>query len=264
MRHIGEGVLSAIDREPLGDNSPEYRPPYGSPIEDDFAYNAVKYLRKDIVFLPQADMRTYCGTFRVDFLIANENRKIAVECDGKAFHETARDLARDTLILGSHAVDTIFRLQGSSIYWRIGDCLFLLSRYFPEFFTDRGIANLEALAAPETRAQADTHGKPFVIVEHSVREDEDAGTFGDSDDVPWTLRFHARSLRPANYYYHMFKDFWEIVRYKRLRSFVEIQRLFSDPIKLIDEHFSWLQKLGPIGRSNYENQIAARQRELYG
>jgi len=249
----------------IAEKSPVYRPPYDSPIEDDFAYNAVKYLRKDIALVPQHKVRTYCGTFRVDFLIASKELSIAIECDGRAFHQTrSRDLARDTLILGSHAVNTIFRLQGNNIYYRIGDCLFLLSQCCPHLFTDRGMANLKALATPETRAQADVHGRPFIEVEHSIIDDEQAGIFHDSDEVPWTLRFRAHSLRPANYYHYMFKEFWEIVRYRELRSFVEVRNLLSDPIKTIDQHIAWLQTLGPIGRANYENKIAARQHELYG
>jgi len=252
-----------IDQPAMSKDAPTYRPPYESPIEDDFAYNAVKYLRKDVNLVPQQRIRTYCRTFRLDFLIESGKRRVAVECDGKAFHQTARDLARDTLILGSSAVDTIFRLQGSNIYYRIGDCLFLLSRYVPELFTDRGLANLETLAAPETRAQADVHATPFVSVEHSVIDDEEAGIFHDPDDVPWTVLFRTHSLRPANFYYYMFKEFWEIVRYKKLNSFIAVQDLLSDPIKLIDEHFAWLDTLGTIGRRNYEVSITKRQAELY-
>ena len=61
----------------------------------------------------------------------------------------------------------------------------------------------------------------------------------------------------------MFKEFWEIVLYKRLNSFAAVQNTLSDPIKLIDDHFVWLDTLGTIGRRNYEVHIAARQRELY-
>jgi hypothetical protein len=252
-----------IDQPPTRKNEPIYRPPYESPIEDDFAYNAVKYLRKEVKLVPQQRMRTYCGTFRVDFLIESGKRRVAVECDGKAFHRTARDLARDTLILGSYAVDTIFRLQGSNIYYRIGDCLFLLSRYAPELFTDRGLANLETLAAPETRAQANVWANPFVSVEHCVIDNEERGIFHDPDDVPWTVLFRAHSLRLTNFYHYMFKEFWDIVRYKKLNSLVAVQNMLGDPITLIDEHFAWLDTLGIIGRRNYEVTIETRQRELY-
>jgi len=245
------------------DDAPTYRPPYGSPIEDVFAYSATKYLRKEVRLVPQQKIRTYCGSFRVDFLIQFGKRRVAVECDGKAFHRTARDLARDTLILGSCAVDMIFRLQGSSIHYRIGDCLFLLSRYVPHLFTDRGFSNLEALAAPETRAQTNVTVKPFVNVEHSIADDEERGIFHDPDDVPWTLCFRAHSLRPANFYYYMFREFWEIIRYRKLDSLAAVRKLLSDPIKLIDEHFAWLDTLGTVGRKNYEARIALRQRELY-
>jgi hypothetical protein len=144
-------------------------------------------------------------------------------------------------------------LQGSDIYYRIGDCLFLLSRYAPELFTDRGLANIETLAAPETRAQDNVRANPFVSVEHCVID----------NDVPWKVLFRAHSLRPTNFYHYMFKEFWDIVRYKKLNSLVAVQNMLGDPITLIDEHFAWLDTLGIIGRRNYEVTIETRQRELY-
>lgn len=144
------------------------------------------------------------------------------------------------------------------------ETVFIYSLYCPEFFTTRGRANLQTLAAPETRAKGRETGKPFVTVDHSTAEDEEAGVFHDADEVPWTIHFRAHSLRPANFYYFMFREFWEIVRYRNLNAFSEIEKLLKDPISLIDDHFAWLKQLGPIGKQNYEARIAARQRELYG
>jgi hypothetical protein len=53
------------------------------------------------------------------------------------------------------------------------------------------------------------------------------------------------------------------VRYKKLNSLVAVQNMLRDPIRLIDEHFAWLDTLGIIGRRNYEITIETRQRELY-
>ena len=252
-----------IDQPPTRKNEPIYRPPYESPIEDDFAYNAVRSLSQGGQTCTATANANILRYFPSRLFDRSGKRRVAVECDGKAFHRTARDLARDTLILGSYAVDTIFRLQGSNIYYRIGDCLFLLSRYAPELFTDRGLANLETLAAPETRAQGDVRANPFVSVEHCVIDNEERGIFHDPDDVPWTALFRAHSLRPTNFYHYMFKEFWDIVRYKKLNSLVAVQNMLGDPIRLIDKHFAWLDTLGIIGRRNYEITIETRQRELY-
>src|SRR5205823_6540052 len=73
--------VKMTDQPIMYDDAPTYRPPYGSPIEDVFAYSATKYLRKEVRLVPQQKIRTYCGSFRVDFLIQFGKRRVAVECD---------------------------------------------------------------------------------------------------------------------------------------------------------------------------------------
>ena len=104
--------------DPLICDRPDYRPPYDSPIEDALAYPLAKYLDSDASFRTQQRIKTFCASFRVDFYIAHNSRRVAIECDGKRFHNSTRDLVRDTLILGSGAVETIFRVQGKDAYYR--------------------------------------------------------------------------------------------------------------------------------------------------
>jgi hypothetical protein len=71
---------------------PIYNPPYDSPIEDRFAENLVKYLRDDVDLSTQVECKTICGDFHLDFLITSGNgAKVAIECDGKEFHDSYRD-----------------------------------------------------------------------------------------------------------------------------------------------------------------------------
>jgi very-short-patch-repair endonuclease len=98
LRHIREEVVAAIHAGSWPRAASQYRPPYDSPIEENFAYNAAKYLDHDVTMQPQHRIRTYCGNFRVDFLLALNKRRVAVEYDGKAFHRYAKDLAHDTVI----------------------------------------------------------------------------------------------------------------------------------------------------------------------
>ncbi len=96
---------------------PKFDPPYDSPIENDFAYNIVKYLDKGVIFDKQISVDTVCGRFRLDFIAHRSRRRIGFECDGKEFHDndvgcSARDRWRDALILETGAVEVIYRFPG--------------------------------------------------------------------------------------------------------------------------------------------------------
>lgn len=130
-----------------------YAPPYDSPIEDLFAYNAVKYLADDVELMPQVSIQTICGRFVLDFLLQSPSAgRVAVECDGKEFHEESRDEWRDAMILGGGLVDAIYRLRGCDIHFHIEDLLYLMSRHDPTLMSERGITNLDLLATPEAKS----------------------------------------------------------------------------------------------------------------
>ena len=130
---------------------PTYNPPYNSPIENDFAYHfANKYAADNINMIPQAEVSTLCGNFILDFLLCtSKGQRVGIECDGKEFHDAARDEWRDALILGENHVDVIYRVRGSDITYHIEDILYLLSRLEPDLFSQRGKINLERLATQE-------------------------------------------------------------------------------------------------------------------
>lgn len=130
---------------------PFYDPPYESPLEDLYAWNAIKYLDSSVDFQKQIEVDTICGTFRIDFIADHDSKKVAFECDGKKFHDQSRDEWRDAMILGSNAVDVIYRLRGRDLTYNMEDCLFLISKYDPEIFSQRGLINLEQLASIEAR-----------------------------------------------------------------------------------------------------------------
>jgi hypothetical protein len=131
---------------------PTYLPPYDSPIEDIFAYHAVKYLDPSITFAPQDSVQTICGMFRLDFVAyTSTGASIAFECDGLDYHEEGRDEWRDSLILGDAKVDAIYRLPGKAIFHCIDDLLYVVSQFNPELFSERGRINLETLSSLEAR-----------------------------------------------------------------------------------------------------------------
>jgi hypothetical protein len=126
-----------------------YRPPYDSPLEDWFAYNLDKYLSDETKFATQVEVKTFCGEYRLDFVATPfAGRSVAIECDGKEFHDESRDEWRDAMILGATDFAAIYRFQGAALHYHIHDCLYLLSRWEPGIFNERGRINLERLATP--------------------------------------------------------------------------------------------------------------------
>jgi very-short-patch-repair endonuclease len=127
-RHVVEEIRRILDQGPY------YDPLYDSPIEDQLAYHIVKYLRKDVSFLPQYKVHTFCATYRLDFFLSLGGTAIGIECDGSKYHDQQKDRIRDTLILGSGTVDTIFRLNGRNIVNNLNDCLWLIAQFRPKYF----------------------------------------------------------------------------------------------------------------------------------
>jgi very-short-patch-repair endonuclease len=132
---------------------PYYEPPYGSPLEGRFAWAFVKCLHPEALFQKQASVQTICGNFRLDFLVCKDSMRVGFECDGQDFHDPERDLWRDALVLSQQSVDQIVRLRGTDLYREMDDCLFVLSRWFPELFSERWHANLGAAASFDARQQ---------------------------------------------------------------------------------------------------------------
>lgn len=130
-----------------------YSPPYSSPIEDNMAYNLVKYIAEDVQLLSQLSVETLCGQFIPDFVLElPAGRRIAIECDGRDFHDLSRDEWRDAMILGTGHVESVYRCRGSDIVGHIEDLLFLITQIEPQFFSERGRTNLRVLASDEARA----------------------------------------------------------------------------------------------------------------
>lgn len=141
-----------------------YQPPYDSPIEDAFAYHFAKYANDDVQLACQVPITTICGLFIIDFVVQSPKiGRIAIECDGKAFHKESRDEWRDAMILGSKAVDVVYRIRGCDIVHHIDDVLYCLSRLELGVFSKRGEVNLTLLASNEAKKlylskKEDLHG----------------------------------------------------------------------------------------------------------
>lgn len=156
-----------------------FAPPYPkgvveSPIEELFLHHAAKYFAEGRPIQTQVWVRTLCGRFRLDFLVDTGTKRVAFECDGEAFHKDLwRDELRDSLILGTGEIDAIYRLPGKVLTFRPEDCFYLVSRWDPELFSPRGLANLQQLASLGARQLELEPHQDYAAV--SYREDHDGG-----------------------------------------------------------------------------------------
>ncbi|MFZ1389844.1 MAG: hypothetical protein WBP46_18985 [Thiolinea sp.] len=149
-----------------------YNPPYDSPIEDIFARHYVNYASETIAFTPQASINTLCGVFILDFLLEDgSGYRVGIECDGKEFHDAARDEWRDAMILGEHHVDVIYRVRGSDIVYYMEDVLYILSKFEPSLFKHRATNNLSVLASYEAQQMAKSRDSESYIFEYKNSED---------------------------------------------------------------------------------------------
>lgn len=116
-----------------------------SPIEEIFAYESVKYLNGRHDITNQVTIKTSRGLFRIDFAITTEEKRVAIECDGKDFHDAMRDEIRDDALLKEGHLDVIYRFRGRDLYYYPEDCLWLMSQFDPGLFTRRGCSHLNKL-----------------------------------------------------------------------------------------------------------------------
>ncbi len=125
-----------------------FDPPYGSPIEEFFAWNFVKYANPNIDIRKQELISTTHGKFFLDFAVEDQQGyTIGIECDGKEFHDLYRDEWRDAIILGKGQISEIVRIRGADIHYNIEDVLFVLLIWFPNLFSESGRINLTFLAS---------------------------------------------------------------------------------------------------------------------
>jgi len=136
-------------KDGLFETRSNYAPPYDSPIEDIFAWTLDKHLDPRVNVIPQCEIPTRAGTFRLDFLIEGSFLKVGIECDGKEFHDAHRDEWRDANILAVKGVDRLYRFSGKDLHHHTDHCIALMMQYEPFLFSERGRLNLATLVAED-------------------------------------------------------------------------------------------------------------------
>lgn len=150
-----------------------------SPIENLFIDAFEKYVSSRVEIYPQYEVHTPWGMFRLDFLIQLGEKKIAIECDGKDFHDQCRDEWRDALILGSKQVDSIYRFRGKDLFWNVNDCVHLIFHYDKGLFNSCYQHNYSQLITEDLQERLEND--PFLNQEthwldYTIRDDDNRMT----------------------------------------------------------------------------------------
>lgn len=142
-----------VPYHPLVEPSLFYDPPYERPLEDEFAWQLVKYLQPISGLQYQVKIETLCAHVWVDFVVEHGARRIGLDI-GNVGEESDEDQKRyrDALILGSGALDVLYRFRGADLMFRPHDALHLAAKWDPNVFSPRGHINLNTLASGEARA----------------------------------------------------------------------------------------------------------------
>ena len=144
------------EAHPLTEPTLFYNPPYERPLEDEFAWHLVKYLSPVSGLLYQERIATPGGAFWVDFVVEHGSasgpvHRIGFECGD--LEEVARDdendRLRDALLVGTGALDVLYRFRGQDLLHRLHDALLVAAKWDGDVFSHRGRINLSTLASPE-------------------------------------------------------------------------------------------------------------------
>jgi hypothetical protein len=129
-----------------------------SPIENLLFESIFMSFADGVSFRSQVQFGTICGIFRADFVIEGFGRRIALECDGKEFHNYRRDEWRNEMILGTGEVDWIYHFSGKDINFRTEECAYILATQESWAFNEEAIASLRAkcsLNSPDLAIELD-------------------------------------------------------------------------------------------------------------
>ena len=166
--------------------------PLGSPLKVLFLATADKYLSPEVPLFTQVKIDTPHGSFRLDTVLEHSGRKrVAVELDGAAFHDSERDAWRDAAVLKQLEVDAVVRIRGRDLYRYPFLVWWIVAKMYPWTVTARAgevlkrqaeVAGLEDLSL---QVGADGGYAMFGLPPLEVDEDdsEEAEPSGRSDMV---------------------------------------------------------------------------------
>lgn len=124
---------------------------YESPIEEALGERLRGLLADGVVLRSQAWIETTAGRFRLDLMVTAPGMRLAIECDGRDFHDGRRDEWRDAMALGDDQADAVVRFRGCDIHYSVDDCVAVLHHWYPGVLSVRGAALAEGRASAALR-----------------------------------------------------------------------------------------------------------------
>lgn len=112
--------------------------PYESPIEELMAESLRPLMDSRTDLTPQVKV----GKYRVDLMLSKSERLVAVECDGREFHNFRDDLRRDIDLLGE-GIAAVVHFRGCDIVFQRDECVERLRSLEPQFFGDAKPLSIE-------------------------------------------------------------------------------------------------------------------------
>lgn len=167
-----------------------YAPPYDRPVEDELAWHLVKYLDPECGLLAQHRVVTPAGPSWVDAVVETVGagglvRRIGIEVTSEAEARDETLAMRDALLVGTGALDALYRVSEAAVLHRLHDVLAVVAAAEPALFTERAHIVFDRLALPDavglTVAPADTH---LVVPDAAIDEDD---PFAGIDAVGFTV-----------------------------------------------------------------------------
>lgn len=146
LKHIREIIPRLFSEAYIAELEKQPKPPYDSPLEEIFAEHCLKYLSPSVHAEKQLEVQTKHGVLRVDFRLSSSNRRVAIECDGKDFHNMYRDELRDAILIGEKHFDTVYHFRGCDLVYYPYDCIWLMSVLDKELFNKRSHLQLNKLS----------------------------------------------------------------------------------------------------------------------
>jgi len=169
---LSEQILSLLERANYQFSSPEF----------------INLARDKIIFTPVEEMlratmdkhgmmyqpKVRFGRYTVDFLVSTTDKKIIVECDGEAYHKTARDSKRDKALLMEGY--PICHFSGGDIFADADKCVDIIQetfagKIFPTYAMDANLdpsqrKAVESATGPTRVLAPAGSGKTKTIVNH--------------------------------------------------------------------------------------------------
>lgn len=113
---------------------------YESPAEECLGERLRPAVSSSASFQTQVWVETFVGRFRLDILLTDcKGRRIAVEVDGKDFHDPVRDHWRTVFIIGDGQADVVYRVPASDLKNNLVGVLAGLAALEPMCFSQEAI-----------------------------------------------------------------------------------------------------------------------------